>query len=258
MAKKKRLSRDQKRKAKLSERARKGPASSSQSALAYSGNKYKTDELIPVIMHTETAIHEMDVMTDRTITDHTVRAALEKLVLQMRGGSLPALEESDELTWRRGHEADLIVEHIRRSWDALFRSALYPGDDNLVGVLRTILDSINTWSTPAPTSRGYLNYIEGFLRKLGVNVRKGSARTMEELPEPEDSFLELGHAWCKGDLRARAEFLAQAEVLIASGKWQRVVDVAQRLMGELVTREPVSELGALSLMAQKAGRPRLA
>ena len=99
MAKDKR-SRDQKRKAKLTERARKGPPAA-QSSLAYSGNKYKTNDLIPVIMRTETAVYEAYVLTDREITDHIVRAALEKLVLQMRAGPLPPLVEGDTVTRSR-------------------------------------------------------------------------------------------------------------------------------------------------------------
>jgi hypothetical protein len=257
MPKKKRLSRDQKRKAKLTERARKAPPSLSHSSLAYSGNKFKTPALIPVIMRTETAIYEVYVMTDREITDHTVRAALEKLVVQMRAGPLPDFTGGDEVTRRAGQEEDLIIWNIRRNWHDLFQSSPNPGTETLIGVLRTILDSVDTWSTPAPTSRGYLNYIEGFMAKVGVRVREASPETWEELPEPADPFLELGRAWCDGDLEACAEFLAQADALLASGQGQRVVDVTQRLMGGLGGRAPSPELATLSLRAQQGGLPRL-
>jgi hypothetical protein len=253
MAKKKRLSRDQQRKAKLSERARKAHLPPSQSELAYTGNRYKRDELIPVFFHTETAIYEVFVMTDREITDHTVRSALEKLVLQLRAGPLPD-RETDEVSYARGQEGDLLIQSIRRRWDELFQDEPHPGTENLIGVLRTMLGSVNIWSTPSPSSRGYLHYIEGFLSKAGVKVRKVSARTMQEELEPEDPFLELGHAWCEGNRGARAEFLAQAEALIASGQWQRVVNVAQRLIGEVGDRDPMSELSALSITAQQIGR----
>ena len=60
MAKKNRLSRDQKRKAKLTKEARR--ARLDTSPLAYEGKKYKTDALVPVYLATETAILEVFVL----------------------------------------------------------------------------------------------------------------------------------------------------------------------------------------------------
>jgi hypothetical protein len=166
MAKHKRLSHDQKRKAKLAREARR---SRPQSDLAYHGNKYKTEELVTVFMRTELGIYESWVMTDRELTDRDVEAALEKLVLQMRRGPLPAF--ADGTAAPVGAEAtDLIIWNIRRNWHDLFQEEPRPSVDKLTGVLRTILGSVETWSSPSPTARGYLHYIEGFLKKAGVNV----------------------------------------------------------------------------------------
>jgi hypothetical protein len=256
MGKKKRLSRDQKRKARLAERARKSPPAA-QSSLAYSGNRFKTPELIPIVLRTETGIYEAFLMSDRRATDHTVRAALEKLIHQLRAGPLPPFEGGDTVTSVPGQEEDLIVWNIRRNWDDLFRSFPHPGTETLIGILRTLLGSIETWSTPSPSSRGYLNFLQGFLRKGGIHVSKVSPETMEEEEEPEDPFLEVGRAWCEGDLQARAEFLSQAEALLANGQWQRVSEVAQQLIGEVGNRDPMRELSVLSVRAQAEGRPRL-
>ena len=68
MSKKKRLSHDQKRKAKLAKEARKNPP---RSVLAYTGNKYKTDALTPVFLATETPIYEIFVLTDGQLTDQS-------------------------------------------------------------------------------------------------------------------------------------------------------------------------------------------
>src|SRR5438270_169153 len=81
MGRKNRLSRDQKRKAKLAKQAKKASPANS---LAITGNRYKTEELLPVVMRTEVGIYEAYVMTGRTLTDHQVASALTKLVLQMR------------------------------------------------------------------------------------------------------------------------------------------------------------------------------
>ena len=70
MSKKKRLSHDQKRKAKLAKEARKNPQ---RSPLAYTGNKYKTDELVPIVYETELAIHEADAITGRRLPRNSHR-----------------------------------------------------------------------------------------------------------------------------------------------------------------------------------------
>jgi hypothetical protein len=247
---KKRLSRDQKRKAKLTERARKNAP---PAALAYSGKKYKTPELVPVIMRTETGILEAHVATGRRLTDRNVQAALERMVVQMRGGGLPPLDDSNTVEYEVGREEDLVIWFIRLGWHDLFENAPHPGKDNLIGILRTLLDSINTWSTPSPESRGYLNYVEGFLRKLGVRVQRGLPGGEPE-PEPTDPLLELGRAWCAaGDPEAKARFLTQAEELTAAGQGQHVAEVAQRLIGEIKgPTDTFKELSHLSIRAQRA------
>jgi hypothetical protein len=243
---KKRLSHDQKRKAKLAKRARKGPAPVS---LAYEGNKYKTEELVPVMHATETGIYQAYVMTKRAVTDHTVRAALEKLVLQMRAGELPPYEHSCEAHYAPGEEEDLVIWAIRHNWHHLFEELPHPGTANLIGVLRTLLGSVEVWSTPGPSSRGYLHYVEGFLKKTGVEVHA------EDEDEDEDELLELGRDWCEDDDdEARADFLEMAEELIAGGEGEYVANTAQQLLGEYGTGPHVRELSLLSIRAQNAPR----
>ena len=81
---------DKKRKKRMEEKKRKAHQSNS---LAYMGNKYKSDELIPTHMHTEIGIYETYVMTDRKLLDQTVASGIEALISKMRTGSLPPLSE---------------------------------------------------------------------------------------------------------------------------------------------------------------------
>ena len=55
-------------------------------SLAYMGDKFKTDDLIPTWMNTEVDIYESYVMTDRKLLDKTAVTALEMLIKQMRAG----------------------------------------------------------------------------------------------------------------------------------------------------------------------------
>src|SRR3954451_12968813 len=84
-----RRSRDQKRKAKLKKEAEK---SRKHEPLAYHGGKYKTDEFIPLMLQTETAIYEADVVSGQALTDDDVEAELERLVLLLRKGPILSLE----------------------------------------------------------------------------------------------------------------------------------------------------------------------
>jgi len=143
--------------------------------LPYTGRKYQTDELIPVFLETETAIHEADVISGRRLTDHDVRRALQKLVLQVRSSGRPEPAEEAATAAGPGKLDDFVVWNILGRWRWYFEDNPDPGRDNLVGVLRTTLKSIDVWGSPSPTSRGYLREIEGFLKKAGVSVRQFSS-----------------------------------------------------------------------------------
>ncbi len=141
--------------------------------LAYRGNKYKSDKLVPVVYHTELGIYESFVMSEREMTDHDVRAALEWLIRGIRGRTIavPRQQPPNDCT-EEEPAGSMILWNIRRQWDECFEEVPFPGRDTLIGVLRTILGSIEVWGNVSPTSRGYLRYLEGFMGKLGVHCRE--------------------------------------------------------------------------------------
>jgi hypothetical protein len=145
-------------------------------SLAYHGNKYKKEELIPVHLATERGIYETDVILDRTLTDRQVKAALETLIARLRSGTVPGFDPDKPLQSTEGEPTELLILNMTRNIQDLFGTALGPGRDTLIGVLRTILGSIEFWTTAVdPTSRGYLHYLQGFLAKMGVTTRKVTA-----------------------------------------------------------------------------------
>jgi hypothetical protein len=230
MAKHDHQSRDQKRKAKLKKRAER---SRKHESLAYSGTKYKTDENTPTFYRTDLGIYESYVMTDRELVDDDVEAAIESLVIQMREGPLPPLVVPGVLTITEGGEEDFIITNIRRNWQVLEEEGTLPTRDELIGILRSILHSIGIWRSQSLHSRGYLCYIEGFMKKLGVSVRKAT-KDLEPLPDPEeDPLLLIGRAWvAEGDNAAKEEFADEVESLLRSGQAERAINVCQQLMGE--------------------------
>jgi hypothetical protein len=230
MGKHDRISRDQKRKAKLkkrTERARK------HESLAYAGKKYKTDEYAPIFYRTEVGIYESYVMCDRELTDDEVEAAIERLVTLMRQGSPPPLSETGSVTLTEGGKEELVIANIRRNWQIMAEQSSLPRRDDLIGVLRTILHSIEVWRSQSLHSQGYLRYVEGFMKKLGVSVRQVTPELVP-IPEPEeDPLLALGRAWvAEGNKAAEAEFADQVDSLLRAGNADRVIDVCQQLLGE--------------------------
>ena len=255
MSKNDRMSRDQKRKAKLKKRAER---SHKHESLAYTGKQYKTDEFAPIFYRTELGIYESYVIYDRELTDDEVEAAVERLVIQMREGPLPPYIESDVITITEGGEEDLIITNIRRNWQILEEKGELPVRDNLIGILRSILHSISIWRSQSLHSQGYLRYIEGFMKKLGVSVRQAT-QDFQPLPEPaEDRLLLIGRTWiAKGDKAARAEFANQIEALLRSGDNERAIDLCQQLMGETKDMSAIPLLQEFAVRAHRALRTEM-
>ena len=246
-------SHDQRRKKKLAEERRK--ARQNQSS-AYLGEKYKTDELIPTWMHTEIGIYQTYVLSERKLLDQTVVDALKKLIGMMRTGPLPPLPETAEIHYEVGLEGELVIENIRRSWADHFATERRPPKDDLIGVLRTILGSMQKVKAPGPRSQSYMHHIAGFLtKKLGISIRAVSA-DLRPLPEPkEGELVRLGRLWAAdGNPEARTAFLESATHLMRTGQANRVIGDAHLVLGEVSDPSSplVPELTALIQQARES------
>ena len=190
MSTKKQRKLDKKRKAKRQRNLQ----SKKKESLAYSGMKYKTEELTPFIFLTEHAIHEAFVISRRGFTDHDVRKALETMIGGIRQNRLLASEETD-VEAKRGQNAgnadEFIVCNILFHWREFFETQFRPDRDKLVGVLRTILGSIAVWGSVNPKSQGYLEYIEDFLGEIGADIREVSKEELVELGISESVLEEI-------------------------------------------------------------------
>ena len=141
-----------------------------------------------------------------------------------------------------------MIENIRRNWRIMEGKGTLPGRDDLIGVLRTILNSISIWRTQSLHSRSYLHYLEGFSKNSGVSVRKAT-NDWKPVPDPEpDPLLVIGRTWLdQGDEAAMAEFTDQVEALLETGGTERVINVCQQLMGEHNDMSVVPILSAFAL-----------
>jgi hypothetical protein len=149
---------------------------------AYHGKKFRTAELVEFHCEAEKAILEAFVVTDRQLTDHVAADAVKRLIDAIRCNALPTDEEADS---GETDIEDFIVWRIRQNWEELFETRFHPGRDKLVGVLRSILASVEIWGSPNPNSRGYLEYVEDFLGNLGISVEQVDPET-REIESPEE------------------------------------------------------------------------
>jgi hypothetical protein len=262
MSRRGKLSRDQKRKQKLADRAKQ---QASQFIEPYEGNKYKTEQYVEAIMKAEVGIYEAYVLTDRRLTDRKVRDALEYLVRDLRGEKPMPPADNPQTENDKGEPEDLIASRIKDNWRELFARSPRHSAADLVGILRTILGSIRVWSRPGPDSRGYLHYLEGFLGQMGVKVEAlPSGKKSEEgedrvISAEEERLARLGEAWVVArDAATKKEFFEAAHALLEKGQAGMVLDVCQGLLGKANDVGLQTELEEILHAAWKQEPPELA
>jgi hypothetical protein len=197
-------------------------------------------------------------MSDRTLTDNAVEAALEGLIVRIRQRALPPLEEGGAAG--SGSEApdDLIVWNIRRNWMRYAETEQLPRREDLVGVLRTILGSLEFWHSDSMHARGYLEFVQGFLKQTGVSVRKLDAGDEfyfegdDDDEDEEDRLLELGREWIESeDDDTAVAFSEEIDEALAEGEAEYVLDVCQQLIDESTHKPAVAAVfHASSMRAQ--------
>lgn len=162
----KEVHRQQKRRAKLARRARKERSRKQLSAtpVAYSGRKYQTDRWIPHIYETELAIYEAIMHSGRRLTNEQVKAAFVQLIHELRRGlPAPLAEGEPDVPFAAGQEVEFLVWNIRRHWRELFHDQGPVSRDDLVGILRTLLHSIEAHAWNTGPRRGYVEFLVSFL-----------------------------------------------------------------------------------------------
>jgi len=156
------------------------------SALAYSGGKYHKEWLVPLFVAVESGVLMADAMSEQTLTDADVARALEQMVRDIRHGKLSFSEVSeshadDNLPTETQPLVAACVQ--RRVRDELLDSD-HPGNDNLIGVLRSTLGSIEVRGR-GKDSRHYLMYIRRFLGKAGIVYERITDEQAQALMELE-------------------------------------------------------------------------
>lgn len=256
MSKKGRLSRDQKRKAKL---AKRNCNATPVFATPYAGDRFKSPKFVSPLFETEQGIYTAYVCSLRKLADVDVKRSLERLISDLRSRPVTELLNRSQDAAEQDPQG-IIEQFICLHWRDLANRGGLPPRDDLIGILRTLLGSVENWSTRSLESRGYLHFLEGFLTKrMGVRVE-----LIDSNDEPRDDvsgnpvvdeLLELGRAWLSnGDRDEAADFRMLVEDCMDTGNFADVVNACQTLIGEYTgSHKPEMDvLMRLSLKAHEA------
>ncbi len=175
-----RLSRSQKRAWKKREDRRK---KFGQLVRPYEGRKYQGESYVNVVMYAEAGIREADDITGNAITDRHVLNSLEYLVLELqerRPDSPPPGNPTTDSS--QGQSKDLIASRIQAKWEELFATEPRPATTDLTGVLRTIMNSVQTRGSMYGQDRGYLDFLIEFLGRISQPKRRQRLTIDDVLP----------------------------------------------------------------------------
>jgi len=141
----------------------------------YSGHKYQQPAWVHAVFATEKAIYEIVMLSQRRLTNDHCKAAFERLIRMLHTAEQPELLPQDN---RDRYVLDLtddlpeaLAVMIRREWG--FHVANYHpvAKADWIGILRTLLHSLEAHAWNTGPLKGYLHYLEGFMRgRLGMEV----------------------------------------------------------------------------------------
>lgn len=203
-----------------------------------SRKNYRTPEYIETIAYAETGIYRAFVASRYEITDHDVRQSIHALIRELRDRGYTLADERDVVEVGEEFTEDLVTWMIKMSWGDLFDQRPHHSDEDLIGCLGVILDSIETWSTPASDSRGYLWYCAGFVQRMGVWATRvpsspDQEAAWEEEETDEDILRELGEVWLdRPNSKNSQAFQQKGREMLDDRQAQEVINACQYLIGQ--------------------------
>jgi len=152
----------QKRKAKLAKRGRRPVIDLTPLA----GNTYQRDRWLPDVYETELAVYEAIRLSERCLKNDQVRAAFIHLIRDLGSGKPALLDPAEpEVPFAPGREVEFLVWNIRRHWGALFAEKGPVHVEHLIGILRTLLHSVEAHAWHTGPDQGYVAFLENFIER---------------------------------------------------------------------------------------------
>jgi tetratricopeptide (TPR) repeat protein len=214
------------------------PAPTARRRQGSTTKNYRTAQYVEYIFTAEVGVLQAATLLPE-LTDGEVLNALRKLVAQIDAGGLPRFREQPTDT------DGMIVWLIVQGWEDLFRRKSRLSTPDMVGVLNTVIESAQT-HVRNPRGRGYLKYLEQFMKRAGVSIKVKPASEFEGEGAEEDlvydfdrmSLAELGKLFVKEPdvLGLDDAFENRANAQIVAGQADEVIALCRPLLKQ--TDEP--------------------
>jgi hypothetical protein len=160
------LSHEQKRKAKLAKRREKaGPPEPTP----YEGSKYRADSWAPYVSATEEAIYDVIVLSECRLTNDAVRQAFIALIHHLRSKAAAALPaDAPEVAFNPAEPVPHLIYKMRLAWRGIQENRGPVRNEDWVGILRTLLYSMQAQSWHLGASRGYVVFLKGYMERFSA------------------------------------------------------------------------------------------
>jgi hypothetical protein len=168
MGTKHRLSKDQRRKDKLARRTKR----QENAPTPYSGKKYRDGHWTRHVYATELAVYETIQASGRRLTNEQAREAFVTLIKALRSGAPAELgDDEPDLEYLAGQEVPYLIWNIRAHWTDFVLDHGPVATEDWIGILRTLLYSIESHGWHTGSGRGYLAFLEGFIGEMQQSQR---------------------------------------------------------------------------------------
>jgi hypothetical protein len=95
-----------------------------------------------------------------------VREAFETLVRQLRSGVPGPLSEGEsQMVYASGNEVEFLIWNIRSHWRKLVEQQGPVDKEDFIGILRTLLYSIEAHAWDRGQQQGYIAFLKDFMQR---------------------------------------------------------------------------------------------
>ncbi len=160
----------------------------------YTGTEYQSDSWQPFVQSVDAAVYDAMLYSQRQLKNSTVKYAFETLVRRLRKGEPPYLTDNDELIpYSADNEVEYLVQDIRRKWTNAMLHLGRRSADGMIGVLRTLLFSIEAHGANTQATGGYVGFVWDFLKRVAEPGKPApiiwtASSRIEEVESDEQEF----------------------------------------------------------------------
>lgn len=127
----------------------------------YDGERYRTEQWVPLVYATEKAVYETILLAAGRLTNPQARETFERLVRPLPDGET-------QMIYASGNEVEFLTWNIRLKWREYEQKHRTVAKEDYIGILRTLLFSMQAHAADRGPQQGYLAFLKEFMRNAGL------------------------------------------------------------------------------------------